>query len=226
MARKNKYPTLKQLDDGVVIDCHGDDDAALSELAASHIKLLMFEAYLYDDEADDDEWGIGEDLTGDVYDEAALRHIDEEELTLDIEILARVSAENIERESVLQLAQVEGCRSSQLGSLAVDPLDDLGQVRVELHRRRVPDTGRTGEVAVLAVVEAEAVGREMPVVRAGVVILGAELHRASVLADHQRSLARSNALDAVRLVKFDPVVRRIEEFDHLGVWEHRYSAFD
>ena len=105
----------------------------------------------------------------------------------------RIAAERLQGQPVLKFAEIEGGRTPELGCGSVHFRKDFLQVEEYLHGRREPDARRAGQVAVMAAVGAEAVGREMPVVRAGVASLLAETHRTAVLAENERLLAAARA---------------------------------
>ena len=53
-AKKHRFPTVRQLEDGVVIDCAKSRDEALEQLEASHLRLLLSEDVSEDDDDPDE----------------------------------------------------------------------------------------------------------------------------------------------------------------------------
>lgn len=101
MATKHKYPTLKQLEDGVVIVCSGSGDPDLEEMATRKVRIQLVEDELGedDDDDDDDEEDWEDDENEDDDDEEweeddddedieTVRPLEDDEVTLDIAAFA------------------------------------------------------------------------------------------------------------------------------------------
>ncbi len=55
MSKKHKFPTVSQLEQGVVVECAGSGDEALEDMQATHVKLTLIEG------TEDDFEGAAED---------------------------------------------------------------------------------------------------------------------------------------------------------------------
>ena len=135
-----------------------------------------------------------------------------------------VAAERLQREPVLELAQIEGCRTPKLVCGSVYFAEDFLQVEEYLHGRREPDTRRAGQVAVVAAVGAEAIGREMPVVRAGVAAFFAETHRTAVLTENERLFAALMQSQQAAFAQIDSIMRGAKRLDHFRVAVSRTNS--
>ena len=137
----------------------------------------------------------------------------------------RVAAERLQGEPVLKFAQIEGCRTPESRCGSIHFRKDFLQVEEYLHGRREPDPWRAGQVAVVATVGAEAVGREMPVVRAGIASFIAETHRAAVLAQNERLLAALMQPQWVGFAQIDSIMRNAKRLDDFRFRVSRTNPF-
>ena len=128
-----------------------------------------------------------------------------------------VSGQRIERETVLQFAQIERRRLRQTIRDKVYLGDDLGQIDVDPDRRGKPDALGAGKVAVSAIVGAESEHGKMPVVGTGVVLFIASADSAFQFAENERALPFPVQGVGVRFLQGHAIVRDVQGLDALGV---------
>ena len=130
---------------------------------------------------------------------------------------ACVAGQWLQGESVLKFSKIEGCRLSKLACRAAYFPKDFLQIEKNLHSRREPDTRRAGQVTIVAAVWAEAVWREVPIIRTGVATLLAETHRTTMLAENERLLPTIMQPQWIGWAKIDSIVRSAKRFDDFCV---------
>ena len=119
----------------------------------------------------------------------------------------RIARQRVEGHAVLQLAQVERLLAAEPSGYAVDLGQDGVEVDVDFDGGREPHALRAGEVAILAAVGAEAVGREVPEVGAGVALFVAAADRTTVFTEHEHSMPAVMQIEGVAGLDADLVVR-------------------
>ncbi len=139
---------------------------------------------------------------------------------------ACVAGQWLQGESVLKFSKIEGCRLSKLACRAVHLPKDFLQIEKNLHSRREPDSRRAGQVTIVAAVGAEAVWREVPIIRTGIATLLAKSHRTAMLAEHERLLAAIMQPQWIGCAQIDSIVRSAKRFDDLCVRVSRTNPCD
>src|SRR3990172_4382509 len=125
-----------------------------------------------------------------------------------------VGCERVQGEGILEFPEVERGGSELPPRNAIDFDQNLGQIDVYLDRGRELYARGSGQVAVPTAVRAEAVGREVPVVRAGVSLLFGETYRRLQLPEHEGVLPGPMKTERVSPAQLQSAMRRVEAFFH------------
>ena len=139
--------------------------------------------------------------------------------------LPRIARQSIERQAILELAQVKSGRHAQSPCHTIHLSKDFRQIHEYLDGWRESHALGAGEIAIGAPVRTESVGGEVPIIRTTVAFFRALPNRAAMFGQHQGSLALVMQLQRIRRAQGDAIVRSIQRLDHFSAWIRRADGF-